>query len=116
MRKSLIAITLFLTGCATYSTVPETPDFVVTLNGNYKAIADCATPGFRRQYDWTRTDLDTQNRVEFSRGGDGSVTGIIILEPAGEGRTRVTSKVQRAIYGVDYYAKIHRPIFEACQS
>nr|WP_298099667.1 hypothetical protein [uncultured Shinella sp.] len=116
MRKAVFLLPFFLAGCGTYSTVPDEPDLVLVLNGDYKAIADCAVPAFRRQYDWTRTDLDSQKRVEFSRGGSGNVTGIISLEPEGANRTRVTSRVQRAIYGADFYAKIHRPIFEACAS
>lgn len=106
-----ILLSFVLVGC---NTVPDAPDFQVTVSGHYKAIADCATGKFRELPDWTRSDLDSMQRVEFSKGASGAVAGIITLEPAGPNQTKITSRVQRAIYGAGYYAAIHRPIFEGC--
>jgi hypothetical protein len=113
--RSLYAITVAIS-LSSCNTVPDNPDFEATLNGNYKAIADCAILEFRKDWGWSRTDLDTMKRIEFVQGdsSSGSIVGIITLEPIGADRTRIVSRVQRAIYGADFYANINRPIFERC--
>lgn len=100
--------------CQSLDMTPKTPDFTATYKGNYKAIADCATPEFRRLPDWSRVDLDTQSRIEFVKGANGGVIGLITLQPHGSDSTLVISKVPRAVYGADYYKGIHKPIFDAC--
>lgn len=116
LKVILVFFAAIFGGCATTDLTPVSPDFTATYRGNYKAIADCATVGLRRLPDWSRVDLDTQSKVEFVKGANGSVIGVITVSPNGPDSTLVVSKVPRAIYGADYYKKLHKPIFDACAS
>lgn len=101
-------------GLSACNTVPDQPDFTISLEGNYKKIADCAYLTFRDLDSWQMTDLSSMNRVEFAFRNDASTAGRINVEAEGPGRTRVTSYMQAAVWGKDFWAKRYRPIFEAC--
>lgn len=113
MKRLIVCIMtgLALSGC---NTVPDQPDFTIILEGNYKKIADCAYLTFRDHELWRVTDLSSMSRVEFAFRNDVSIAGRINVDAEGPDRTRVTSYMQVAVGGKDFWAKRHRPIFEAC--
>ncbi|WP_435656041.1 hypothetical protein [Brucella pituitosa] len=110
MKKFVIALTalMALQGCYT---VPDKPNFTITIERDYKEVADCAWLEFRKKSDWTRDNLDSMKRVEFSFGNSASKAGRIDVIGIGQGRTRVSSHMPVAL---GRWEKQHRPIFAAC--
>jgi hypothetical protein len=114
-RWSLVATVgcLSLTGC--YS-VPDKADFAIDVPGNYKAVSDCAWLEFRKLEGWTKDDLDSMQKVEFSYGNTSSTAGRIDIQAAGPNATRVTSYFPKAVWGAEFWVKKHKPVFQACAS
>lgn len=110
MKKAgfAIAAIVALSGCYT---VPDKPNFTLELNRDYQEVADCAWQEFRKMSDWTRDNLDSMKRVEFSYGNSASTAGRIDIIGKGNGRTLVSSHVQVAL---GKWERLHKPIFEAC--
>lgn len=108
---ALLAAGVTLSSCYT---VPEEPDFVLNVDGNYKAVADCAWVKFRTMGNWRRTDLDSMGTVELAFGNDVSTAGRIDITADGPNKTKVVSHMMRAVWGKDFWPSKHRPIFQAC--
>ena len=113
MKKRVLA-PVMLSLLASCYTVPEATDFSLELNRDYKQVADCAWLSFRTKADWSRDNLDSMNRVEFSFGNTSSTAGRIDIVGVGAGKTRILSHMPRAVWGAEFWAKKHKPIFEAC--
>lgn len=111
MKRFAILLPLALSGCYT---VPQDTDFTMTLNRNYKQVADCAWLTLREKSDWSKDDLNSMNRVEFSFGNTSSKAGRIDVIGEGPSKTVVRSHFPAAVWGKDFWPNKHRPIFRAC--
>lgn len=104
-------ILIMLASCLS---VPEKPDFEITLTGNYQQIADCAWAGFRDLGSWTKADLPSQRRSEFTFSSNNYALARITVIGISNTHTKIASHFPPAIYGPDYWPNRHRPIFERC--
>lgn len=110
MKKTYFILGAVIPLSACY-TVPDKPNFTLELNREYKEIADCAWLDFRKKSDWTRDNLDSMKRVEFSFGNSSSTAGRIDIISNGHEKTLVSSHMPNAL---GRWEKEHKPIFEAC--
>lgn len=97
-------------------TVPKERDFTLDLQGDYKAVADCAWMTFRTKSDWSRDNLDSMSKVEFSFGNTSATAGRIDIVGVSPNRTQIRSYMPVAAWGKNFWPDKHRPIFEACGS
>jgi hypothetical protein len=77
-------------------------------------VADCAWLTIRKKGDWSRDNLDSLKRVEFSFGNSSSTAGRIDVVAAGAGRSRVISHMPKAVWGKNFWSKQFEPLFSAC--
>jgi len=112
--RNLFPTLACLTLLSSCYTVPEQTDFTLDLNRDYKEAADCAWLTFRTKADWSRDDLDSMKRVEFSFGNSTSTAGRIDIVSTGTGQSRILSHMPRAVWGKEFWSRQFKPIFEAC--
>ena len=113
MKKSPFALACLVTLTGCYS-VPETIDFTLDMEKDYKTVADCAWMKFRTMEAWVKTDLDSMSKSEFAFTNGTSTAGRIDIVATGPGRSQVQSHMPRAVWGKDFWANKFRPIFAAC--
>lgn len=106
-------VALTLAGC---HTVPEKPDWSISVVGNYQAVADCAFIEIRKlDSAWSKTDYPSLSKSELVLAipGGGTIGGIAVS--AADGNTvTIISHMPRAVWGKDFWGNRLRPYFQRC--
>lgn len=113
MRKMIWLIVPLFALASCYS-VPDRADSTFDIQRSYKEVADCMWLTFRKEGGWTRTDLDSLNKIEFAFGNSVSTAGRIDIIGLGDNRTRISSHMPATIWGAGVWAKRYKPIYDAC--
>jgi hypothetical protein len=110
--KNLILVALaFLAGCQSYS---DTPSRVLTVSGDYVAIADCTYVKIGKQGAWRREEMPSLRTVVLKRGDDKYAIGNIEFVGNSSGTVKVEMKFMTPVQGPKYYPDMTQKMIEEC--
>lgn len=102
-----------LSGCVSFP--EEKPVYTGYVRGNYVSVADCSFLQLQQKFGQiNRIELPSQKSIQLSQGDHELVRWRMDIADASDGRSHLTFRSGRAVWGVNHYLDQVMPSVRSC--